>query len=222
LSSEERYGCRMRIRVLCLLAATVACSNGSSSEHRPQDGATADQVDASRDDPGEARDAQVADAASDGLDDGGTASDDAGVDAARPHGCRSEPVKVSRADQFVLIIDGSISMEDPLGGSQVSRWTALQDALFGAEGALTTFADPERIAIAIFGSFPACPLPFGLSVPNQGSLAVLEAAFPPAPPGMFTPTDSAIRAVSQRFAATPSTPRSCSSPMGTRTGARLS
>jgi hypothetical protein len=160
---------------------------GDAGEAPSSEGADAGQARAPRADGGAGDAGGVLDA---GREDGagGPSERRCVVDAVRPR------------PTVMLLIDGSISMEDPYGDTMSdpappSRWEAVTDALVGPGGVVTELSNRIDFGIAVYGTQPMCPFPLGIVEPAPGNLAAVQAALPSTPPGLVTPTSEAVEQI---------------------------
>jgi hypothetical protein len=113
----------------------------------------------------------------------------------------------------MLVVDGSTSMEMLYGtppvaapdagtaAPQQSRWMAIRNALVDPTvGVVPSLQGLVKFGLALFGTVPACPLPFGIIEPKLDNAAAITGALPNGnPPGLFTPTGPALDMVAERL-----------------------
>jgi hypothetical protein len=112
--------------------------------------------------------------------------------------CARADVTATRVTPSVmLVVDGSTSMEMAYGMS--TRWLAIRDALVSPTGVVTQLEGVVKFGLALFGTIPACPLPFGILDPALMNLGAITNGLPAIAPGLTTPTGLALDMVVDRL-----------------------
>jgi hypothetical protein len=113
-----------------------------------------------------------------------------------PSMCTNVTINASRVTPTVmLVVDGSRSMVDNMYGTG-TRWDAIRTALIDPTmGVVPALQDLVKFGLAVYGTQPQCPLPMGVVAPALSNGTAIDAALPPQPPGMFTPTGLALSQV---------------------------
>jgi len=108
----------------------------------------------------------------------------------------------------MLVLDGSSSMEQPFNAADggmpatASRWSVLRNALVDpTQGVVSALQSSVRFGLAVFGTAPTCPLPFGIVQPALDNADAIASRLPEGmAPGMFTPTGAALDVVIEGLA----------------------
>lgn len=102
---------------------------------------------------------------------------------------------------IMFLIDGSTSMEMPYGdpsedggtSANSTRWAAVRDAIIAPDhGVIRELGGAAEFGLAVFGTDPICPFPLSVVAPQLNNASDITNAWPPNPPGMFTPTGPAL------------------------------
>lgn len=130
--------------------------------------------------------------------------------------CAATNVRANRIlPTVMLVVDGSTSMEMPYGEAPVpdggvpaggmapaapSRWSSIRGALVDPNGVVPSLQGLVKFGLALFGTTPSCPLPFGIIEPALNNAAAITGSMPPGmAPGIFTPTGPALDMVVDRL-----------------------
>jgi len=125
--------------------------------------------------------------------------------------CASTNVRANRIlPTVMLVVDGSTSMEMPYGDpppppdggvpaggmapTAPSRWMSVRGALVDpTNGVVPKLQGLVKFGLALFGTNPTCPLPFGIIEPVLNNAAAITSGLPNGmSPGIFTPTGPAL------------------------------
>lgn len=124
--------------------------------------------------------------------------------------CASTNVRANRVlPTVMLVVDGSTSMDMPYGTAPVpdggvpdggtppappSRWMAIRNALVDpTNGVVPQLQGLVNFGLALFGTMPSCPLPFGIIDPALNNAQAITTQLPVGiAPGTFTPTGPAL------------------------------
>ena len=127
--------------------------------------------------------------------------------------CASTNVRANRIlPTVMLVVDGSTSMEMPYGeaapppdggvamagmaapAAAPSRWMSIRGALVDpTNGVVPKLQGLVKFGMALFGTQPSCPLPFGIIEPVLNNATAITAGLPNGmAPGVFTPTGPAL------------------------------
>lgn len=123
--------------------------------------------------------------------------------------CGSVDLAASRiVPSVMLVVDGSSSMqmngypatvpldENGLVPAGMTRWDAIRKALVDpTSGLVPTLQGLVKFGLALYGTFPTCPLPTGVIEPNLNNGPAITRGMPATAPGLFTPTGPALDAV---------------------------
>ncbi|MDH5673858.1 MAG: VWA domain-containing protein [Myxococcales bacterium] len=133
-----------------------------------------------------------------------------------PTSCASANVNTSTAEPRVtLVLDGSTSMADPLGGGGGARWTAMRSALMDPDGVVMRLQPVVEFGMVVYngslgslaGGFGGGGQPVAMAMngsdcpglwvtpPALNNHATLDAALPQMQPGGSTPTHLALNHV---------------------------
>jgi hypothetical protein len=127
--------------------------------------------------------------------------------------CGSVDLAASRiVPSVMLVVDGSLSMQmnpypanvapDATGAipAGMTRWDAIRKALVDpTNGLVPTLQGLVKFGLALYGTFPSCPLPTGVIDPKLNNGAAITQGMPAGAPGFFTPTGPALDTVADHL-----------------------
>jgi hypothetical protein len=118
--------------------------------------------------------------------------------------CANGRITAARVSpKIILVLDGSCSMttDYPANGAESSsecsrntrgRWTAIRNALIGANGLVPKLETVVSFGLVVFGTQPNCPIPGQPVRPELNNLMRIQDGLPEIQPGMYTPTGPAL------------------------------
>jgi hypothetical protein len=190
---------KSRARTFGLVSSLIFA--GCSTEPKqitlpPLEARTSSQFDSEFDNPGSTRTFSDAggDAATEERPEAGFSADS----------CANGLVNAVRVPpKVVLVLDGSCSMSTdyPANGAQSAsrctrntggRWTALRNALVGAQGVVPKLEKAVAFGLVVYGTQPRCPIPGQTVTAALNNFAKVQSALPDVQPGMNTPTGPAL------------------------------
>lgn len=128
----------------------------------------------------------------------------AGTTVSLDGSCAKGRITASRVSpKIVLVIDGSCSMSTnyPANGAesasectrnQTGRWTAMRNALIGANGLVPKLEKVVAFGLVVYGTQPNCPIPGQPIRPALNNGMQIVNGLPEVQPGLYTPTGPAL------------------------------